>query len=175
MTSPLDISPRSDDDLPASVEALHRVHLKDGYPMVWPADPAGWLSPDDTVAAWVARQGADLVGHVLLRRAEDPRVAEQLATLTGLPPERIGSLARLFVAPEARRLGVAAALLRHVATEADARGMRAMLDVVDDYSTGAIALYERQGWLHVGSGTATWTAPDGSHPGLRYYLSPAGS
>jgi hypothetical protein len=37
----------------------------------------------------------------------------------------------------------------------------------------AIALYQRLGWQHVGTGIADWTAPDGSHEVLHYFAAPS--
>jgi len=36
---------RAVEDLPGCVRALEAVHAANAYPMWWPADPAGWLSP----------------------------------------------------------------------------------------------------------------------------------
>jgi GNAT superfamily N-acetyltransferase len=67
---------------------------------------------------------------------------------TGLPKERFVLLARLFVAPEARRDGLARSLLRAAVAEARAKGQRAVLDVGQDFPA-AVALYEAEGWSRV--------------------------
>jgi GNAT superfamily N-acetyltransferase len=149
------IRPRNPADLDACVAALREVHGADGYPMAWPADPAGWLTPPGVAAAWVASLAdVPLAGHALLVDR----------------PSGDLELARLFVRPAARRRAVAAALL----TAAASRGRPLVLEVVDDGRSPAIALYEAAGWHHTHSTTASWTAPDGSPVRLRHYHRPAG-
>lgn len=124
-------------DLPDCVRLLHEVHLHSGYPLVWPEDPAGWLTPDGLTAAWVAEDGAGgVAGH---------------AALCG----RLVS--RLYVAPSARGRGLGGALLRRLEQAAAARGLRAALSV---HATGtdAIALYERHGWRPVATREEEWGA-----------------
>ena len=50
----MSVRPRDDGDLPALVAALRPVHERDGYPVTWKDDPAGWLSPPGLQAAWGA-------------------------------------------------------------------------------------------------------------------------
>lgn len=90
-------------DLPACVAALAQVHRVDGYPSRWPADPAGWLTPRQMLAAWVV-DGSDTVdGHVALTDAVDAA----LARAAGQPAAELAVVSRLFVRPAARgqRLG----------------------------------------------------------------------
>lgn len=76
------------------VTALSTVHEADGYPAVWPEDPAAWLHSATQVAAWVAESNDRIVGHLALDLVD-----------VGL------MVSRLFVRPECRGTGAAAALL----------------------------------------------------------------
>ena len=81
-----------------AVRALEAVHATDAYPMWWPEDPAGWLSPAGSTAAWIAELAGVVVGHVcVVRGVEDLLVA----SLTGAGPDQLSTVSRLFVAPEA--------------------------------------------------------------------------
>ncbi|MFG1653206.1 GNAT family N-acetyltransferase [Micromonospora sp. NPDC049275] len=155
--SPPRIRRRRAADLDGCVAALADVHRVDRYPLNWPADPHRWLREPHPARAWVAVDaGGTIVGHVAVRRLPDS--AE----------EPTAEVSRLFVAPAARGSALGTALLVRARHWADARGLRLMLEVVAD-SPAAVALYERTGWRCTGTGTASWTAPDGSPVSLRRY------
>ncbi|MFJ2093932.1 GNAT family N-acetyltransferase [Streptomyces sp. NPDC087901] len=158
---------RRDDDLAACVEALATVHEADRYPAQWPADPGRWLTPDGMLDAWVAAAGPDVLGHVALTCTD-----HVLAAQTGLPPEELASVGRLFATASARRRGVARVLLDTATTAAAAEGLRAVLEV-EDGGRAAIALYERTGWRRVGSRPGDWTTADGRTALLHTYVAPA--
>jgi hypothetical protein len=63
---------RRPDDLPELVEALRAVHERDGYPVVWKADPAAWLSPAGLQGAWVAERAGRPAGHAALAKGTLP-------------------------------------------------------------------------------------------------------
>ena len=153
---------RTPADLDACVKALAEVQAADRYPVDWPDDPHGWLTPGDLLRAWIAldEEGA-VVGHVGLAQVE-PRVAELLGT-----PVR-ASVTRLFVTPSARRGGLAARLLD---TAHAAEGGRLTLEVSDE-GTAAIAAYERYGWLRVATSRARWRNSAGEPALVHHYLSP---
>src|SRR4029077_13417949 len=44
---------RSDNDLAERVALVAEVPRRDGYPMVWPDDPAGFLAKPGLLGAWV--------------------------------------------------------------------------------------------------------------------------
>jgi GNAT superfamily N-acetyltransferase len=156
------------DDLPDCVRTLKAVYSADGYPTRWPVDPAGWLSPDGLVEAWVAEPAGAVVGHVcVVRGADDPVVASR----AGVPTDRLAGVSRLFVAPAARGRDLGAALLSTTSSWAAAQGLRLMLDVVDDDGP-AQALYERMGWQLVDRRLADWTTPAGVRPPMNVYLAP---
>lgn len=159
---------RAEEDLPGCVRALKAVHATNAYPMWWPADPAGWLSPAGSTAAWIAELAGVVVGHVcVVRGVEDLLVT----SLTGAGPDRLSTVSRLFVAPEARGRGLGGSLLAAGSEYASALGLQLMLDVVDDGGP-AVALYERSGWQLVDHRLADWTTPQGDRLPVRVYLAP---
>jgi ribosomal protein S18 acetylase RimI-like enzyme len=162
------VRPRQPEDLSACAAALRRVHDSSGYPSHWPDDPGQWITPRGMVAAWVAEHGGEVAGHVALVRGLR---LDCLLRATGLPPEALGGITRLYVDPRFQRLGLARDLLDTAAGAAVDHGLLPVLDVVDD-SAPAIALYERAGWQLAGTQPATWTDPDGSVPVIRCYVRP---
>jgi GNAT superfamily N-acetyltransferase len=130
------------------VGLLRRVRLADGYPTKWPSDPRAWLDRPTFDQAWVATSASGLiVGHVAIQNGRE--------------------VTRLFVAPEARRHGVAGALLDHVSIWA---GGRLILNVVDKPDSSAIAFYESTGWRYTRTTTADWHGPRGEEMRLRHYV-----
>jgi GNAT superfamily N-acetyltransferase len=133
------IRERSAEEVAECVAVLWRVHLHDGYPLAWPDDAAGWLTPTSMRQAWVAAVDGKIVGHAMVR-------------------ERRGvfTFNRLFVAPEGRGLGAAKALLAKASEWAKEQGVdRLTLDVAHT-ATAAIALYEQNGWRRTHSAPADW-------------------
>lgn len=126
---------------------LRQVRLVNGYPMKWPSDPRAWLDRPELDQAWVATNASGLiVGHVAVQNSRE--------------------VTRLFVAPTARRLGVARTLLDHVSIWA---GGRLILNVIDK-SSPAVAFYENTGWRYTRTTTADWTGPRGESVRLRHYV-----
>lgn len=157
-------------DLDACVELLREIHVRDGYPVRWPADPRAWLHPRNLLAAWVGERDGAIVAHAVLRGADGTAGGEPLSAATGLPVERIALIARLYVAPTARRTGFARRLLDAAADEAAARGLLLALDVVGTHSA-PITLYERAGWRRVA--TVSWApAIGGEEQPLHCYVAP---
>lgn len=108
----------------------------------WLRERVRWHLHHPCAAVWLARQGEHIVGHSIVR-AEAPGPAETLS------PGRWGLVTTTYVAPDARRHGVAQRLLAH-----DEAWMRAQgLDHVRTWTaTGnrpLIALYERHGYAIV--------------------------
>ena len=71
----------------ACVTVLRQVHAQDGYPLMWPASPAGWISPSRQGAAWVADERGHGIGGLLLStalraaRARSARAALEVVSL----------------------------------------------------------------------------------------------
>jgi GNAT superfamily N-acetyltransferase len=164
----MSIRAREPADLPGCVAVLRRVHELSGYPVVWPADPARWLTPSGLIRAWVACRDGAITGQVgLTAGAPDPCLIEA----TGREDGQLAGIARLYVDPAARGAGLGGELLDVAAGWARAAGLLPTLDVVDDAGP-AIALYERAGWRLAGTGLATWKDRNGELARLRYYVSP---
>jgi GNAT superfamily N-acetyltransferase len=94
--------------------------------------------------------GDAVVGHAGLNVAEGDPALAVFTGGTGLGPERLAVVSRLFVVAEAQRCGVATALLTAAASVAHAAGKRPVLDVLEA-DLGAITFYERAGWVRTGS------------------------
>ncbi|MFB9468905.1 GNAT family N-acetyltransferase [Nonomuraea salmonea] len=135
-------------DLDACVEALAQVQATDRYPVDWPSDPGGWLTPSDLTSAWVAVEDGAVLGHVGLTRDAE--------------------IVRLFVTPAARGRGLAAHLLD--AVRAATPGPLKL--EVSSEGTTAIALYERTGWRHTGTTRGRWLNAAGEPALLHHYTSP---
>lgn len=149
-------------DVPRCIEALAEVHETDRYPMVWPADPAKWLSPSNLLEGWIAESSGVIVGHVVLVAGGD--VPDGLSS-HGRP---LATVKRLFVTPTARRQRIGERLLAHVQAWAVRSNLSLVLDVVGRGSA-AIALYERAGWRETASATVDWTTPEGHPVTVRYF------
>ncbi|MEU6730846.1 GNAT family N-acetyltransferase [Nonomuraea wenchangensis] len=143
------IRPRTPGDLEACVQALAEVRSVDRYPVDWPDDPGGWLTPRGLERAWVAAEDAAVLGHV------------------GLTADL--EVTRLFVVPAARGRGLAGLLLDTV--RAAAGGRPVTLEVSSE-GKAAIAHYERSGWRRTGSSRATWLNAAGEPALLHHYVSP---
>jgi ribosomal protein S18 acetylase RimI-like enzyme len=100
--------------------------------------------------------------------AGDIPVAGHVILMQPLPGERSAEVSRLFVAPAARRQGVAAALLETVMRSATANDLDLFLDVTD-HLRAARALYQRAGFRLVSTAQAEWTTPDGGPVTLHRY------
>jgi GNAT superfamily N-acetyltransferase len=146
------VRPRRAGDLPGLVEVLRAVHTRDGYPTVWPLDPAAWLDPPGLLQAWVAESSGVVVAHGALK--DDADGARWVS--------------RLFTDPAVRGSGAAGALL-DVAVAASGPGL--LLDVVDD-AAGAIGFYEHRGWRLLERRAATWRNARGASPLVRVYAAP---
>ncbi|WP_406345866.1 GNAT family N-acetyltransferase [Streptomyces sp. NBC_00648] len=140
------VRPRTDRDLDACVDALAAVHERDGYPVNWPDRPGDWLAQPSLLSAWVAELDGRVAGHVGLSLSGTGDVAPGLwSARAGVGPDATAVVSRLFVAPEARGHGIGGLLLARAVSEAQARGLYPVLDVVAS-DTAATALYERLGW-----------------------------
>jgi GNAT superfamily N-acetyltransferase len=152
------------------VAGLARCHARDGYPVRWPADPAGWLRGLDTMAAWVATDATGVVGHAVLRPVTDDRPeAPAWTAATGRRADGLGLVARLFVDPAARGGGHGRRLLDAAVDEARRRSLWPVLDVMA-VNTAATAVYEHLGWRRVAS--RDFEFPDGLRLPMHCYVAP---
>ena len=145
---PMTVRARRSEDLDQCVQVLREVRLANGYPKKWPSDPRAWLADPRLDQAWVAHSSPGVIdGHVAVQNGRE--------------------VTRLFVAPAARRLKVATALLDHVSVWA---GGRLILNVIDEPDSSAIAFYEATGWRYTHMTTADWSGPRGESVRLRHYV-----
>ena len=161
---------RVDSDLDECVRLLAEVHRLDGYPIFWPADAAGWLSPRGMLGAWVAEDGGRVVGHVALAAIGPGQRADAWSDATGLPPAGLASTTRLFVAGASRGAKVGSSLLGQACAAAAQHELYPVLDVVET-NRDAIRLYERHGWRRVHS--EPWADARDEQLLLHYYVGPA--
>ena len=165
------IRPRGPQDVPACAALASRLRDSDGYPAFMPSDDfERFVAPDDLLGAFVAVLGGDVVGHVALRRSSAPAATELATAALGLDAERLGFVARLMVAPEARRRSVGRRLLATAVSQISSLGRVAVLDVLTR-DAAAIALYEHEGWIRLGE--TSFTSRSGAHFDEIVFLAPA--
>lgn len=168
-SGPVIIRDRSTSDAPALEAIALETHHHDRYPKYLPDDLRSFILEPDALGGWVATDGDRVVGHAALHPRSAPPIMDVVLAATGLDEDRIAVVARLLVAPGARRMGVGRALLERVTTEAVHLGRRLALDVVDEH-VRAIALYEDCGWVRVGQ--VDWSLPGGRPLREYVYLAP---
>ncbi len=166
----MSVRTRTEADLNACVQLAEVVHRVDGYPPYLPGDLRSFVASPGVIEAWVAERNGEIVGHVALHGRSSDAVMALAAGVTGRPPDRLGVVARLFVAPAARRDGVGELLLGTAASAAVELGLWPILDVAAQFDA-AIRLYEKCGWrcagrvtVHFGDATSldevVYVAPD---------------
>jgi ribosomal protein S18 acetylase RimI-like enzyme len=160
--------PRIDRDLDACVAILSQTRV-DGYPIRWPDDPIGWLTPRGFLAAWVAEDEGAVAGHIALRSVIGMDGMAVWTVSTGLPESALVAVSRLFVDPASRGRGVGGALLAMATAHAVDTGRQAVLDVLDT-DRAAVRLYERSGWKRVAS--ADFPHAGGPPVLTHYYVGP---
>jgi GNAT superfamily N-acetyltransferase len=110
--------------------------------------------------------GVEVAGHVAVNVAEGDPALEVSTRGTGLPPERLIVVSRLFVVKAFRRQGIARALLDRAVAHAHSEGLRPVLDVLEA-DRAAIAFNTQAGWQRVG--VIVFRSRDGEPlPGLVY-------
>ena len=166
----MEIRRRTEDDLAACKRLAGAVHERDGYPPRYADDLAALFTAVPAIAAWVAVDGDELVGHVALNERTTSVAMQLVVEATGIPAAGLVVLARLLVSPAARRRGIAGALVGVALADARRRGRRAILDVATPLEP-AVELYEALGWVRLGTVTATFT--DAEPLDEHVYLSPA--
>jgi GNAT superfamily N-acetyltransferase len=144
-------------DLPGCGRALAAVHRADGYPVEWPADPAGWLAEPGQLAGWVAvAADGTVAGHVAVGPGTDSSAGPLWAARTGGEPERTAAVGRLFADPAARGHGLGARLLAAAVRQVRHWELTPVLDVVTD-NTAAVRLYRSSGWQELDTVQQHWS------------------
>ncbi len=144
---------RTADDLDAVVAIAEEIRERDGYPsFLGDSTLRQFVDPEDALGAWVAERDGDVVGNVVLRTRSAPASSKLAAEALGTEPSELAFVARLLVAPRARRGGLARALLDAALSHGAHLGRAVVLDVVED-DRAAVALYDATGWRRLGQHT----------------------
>ncbi|MEV8378511.1 GNAT family N-acetyltransferase [Kribbella sp. NPDC056861] len=133
------IRTRTATDLDTCVLILAEVHKTAGYPVNWPADPGGWLSPDNALGCWVLTVDDEVAGHLIVTAEGDQEALVE----------------RLFVDPRRTGGGLGGQLLAYAVAFAAEQHRRLLLDVVDSRH-GAAGFYRRAGWREIGRTPIDW-------------------
>ena len=142
------VRPRLDQDLAELVKVAARVQEVDGYPAYLPDnDFHRFLTRPTALAAWVAEADGRAVGHVALNAESHPG-AMTVIRKAGVASE-VGIVARLFVDPAVRCMGLGTRLLEQARGEAVRQGRLPVLDVVAS-AIIAIGMYRSRGWQELG-------------------------
>jgi ribosomal protein S18 acetylase RimI-like enzyme len=158
-------------DLDACATMAEEVYTEDGYPsFLGESGFRRFVDPDDAISAWVATITERVVGMVTLRPRSAPESGALAARELGVDERQLGFVARLEVAPSARRRGIARALLDAAVEEAGRRRLTVVLDVVG-HDTSAIALYDASGWRRLGDHDLELR--DGRHLPVVVYAAPS--
>lgn len=138
----IEIRPATRDDVPALVALMTAFYAESGFPL--PAGPAtrafeALLADPRLGGAWLAESGGVAVGHAVLTLC----FSMEYGGLRGFVDD-------LYVRPEARGQGAAAALLAAVRAAAAECGVRALHVEVGPENDTARRLYERAGFADSG-------------------------
>lgn len=155
----MNVRPRIAADLDACEALAAVVRAVDGYPPHLPQQLREFVASPEALGAWVAEDGAEIVGHAVLNRTTSDEVMALASEVLDTPAEALAVVARLFVAPRSRRHGAGGQLLRAATAAAEARGLTPILDVATHFQP-AIALYEKHGWRRIGSVTVPFRDRD---------------
>jgi len=167
---PLRVRARTSEDLDACVALTRELRESDGYPAFMATeDFERFLVPTNILGAWVALDDLGILGHVTTRTSSAPAATELATARLGIAPSALGFVSRLMVAPRARRRGIARQLLSTAALDLASRGLVAVLDVLTR-DVAAIALYEHEGWVRLG--TTSFTSRSGTRFDEVVFLAP---
>ena len=150
---------RTPEDIAALATVGQRVRAKDGYPRYLPGgDHVAFLVHPEPIAAWIAEDGDDIVGHVALHPSTSAVVIEAIRASGIAGP--LGVVSRLLVDPDHRRTGLGRHLLEVARRHAEELDLVPVLDVIAT-SAGPIELYRNAGWIELAR--VDYTFPDGQH------------
>jgi len=168
--SQVTVRPRRSDDVPRLAAILAEQQPHSLYPFRWPLPfPAEqFIVRDHEFTAFVAEQDGDLVGHVCIQWVEvaaptDGMPKEDLAAAWmrghGRPVEDLALVSALFTALSARGSGAGRALLDAAEEWIREQDLAPCLDVVPRHSV-AKQVYEKRGWIAVGTARPPWLPDD---------------
>lgn len=146
---------READDIPVLAGALLRQQAETRYPFrdPLPIPVEDFLHAGDAVKAWIAELDDQPVGHVCRTGAvrgfpEAELVNEVCARAHGCQSSELTWVSALFVAAEARGLGLGRQLMRVVVDDARSCGLHPCLEVLPNHPA-AVSLYAATGWQTV--------------------------
>ncbi|WP_433793289.1 N-acetyltransferase family protein [Actinoplanes sp. CA-252034] len=176
MTNPSDgrkavqVRPRAEADVPECAALLREVYALDGYPVEGVDDATAWMYPEGLMAAWVADEQGQVLGHAAVcEPGEGDAAVAMLIERTGIAESEIAVLARLFVGPTARGKGAGRMLADAALSYAADKRLRAVFDVMEK-DRSAIGMYEKMGCVFLGS--TSHHLADGSIIPARCYAAP---
>lgn len=162
MTPDATIRSRRPSDLPALVTALMQQQPETRYPFrnPLPFPVEEFLHADDASGAWIAELHGRPVGHACRTdhaRAlgADEQLNQACARAHGCEVADLTWVGALFVAQEARGLGIGQRLLATVVQDARRVDRRPCLEVLPVHPA-AMAMYVATGWTVVGSLRPDW-------------------
>jgi len=136
---------RQNDDLSVLAAVLERVHAHDGYPVEGVADPRAWLEHPHEIRSWTAVVDGVPVGQVTLTEAQpEDDAACAWIERTGGSVADIAVMARLFLDPGHRGVGLARLLVLALRRHAQLVGRTVVFDVMAK-DVAAIHFYDRAG------------------------------
>ncbi|KAK5168175.1 uncharacterized protein LTR77_006743 [Saxophila tyrrhenica] len=144
------IRQRRDEDVEECVALLHRVHDHEGYPRG--TNDFRHFITYGMREAWVGELDTDIIGHIAVADAKPTDLAVSTWRRVRPGDSNIGLVERLYVHPNARRKGIAEALLEAAAAYGRANGTRLVLFVLVA-NQAALRLYQRAGWEEYGTGS----------------------
>ena len=150
---------RRDDDVDVLTQLMAVTRDRDGYPPHWPPDTGRFIASRRELASFVSEdETGAVVGHVALNASSARPCMELARAATGYDDDQLGAVARLVVAPQMRRHGIARQLLEAATRRCFELGRHPILDVVQWFDP-AIALYETAGWQRIGDVTISFRSP----------------
>lgn len=170
MASDAVIRIRGPQDLEAVAEVLKNVYNRDRYPVEGVSDPLPFLTPPNTLCAWVVIVHGNIVGHALVTEAKSGDVAVEAWVSEGHDIGHVAVLGRLFINPSARGQALGAELAQNAAIWAKENGKRLVLLVIEK-DIAAIHIYEKLKWTRFG--TTTYDNGQGSQFVAYLYASPS--
>ena len=145
-SSDVRIRGRRSHDLAAAARLLGLVVAEGQYPLPRPESRRAWLTGPGIQDAWIAERDGELLGHIALSRVGlDAVSAMRWREVTGRATADLAGVSRFFVRSRVRGQGIGTSLLQAAVTEARARGLVPVAEMMSASRDG-IRLYEKQGW-----------------------------
>ncbi|MGN6246044.1 MAG: GNAT family N-acetyltransferase [Motilibacteraceae bacterium] len=156
------IRAREPEDLPALAAALLAQQPETRYPFrnPLPIPAERFLHAEDAAAAWTAEVDGQPAGHVCRVGPahgfpEAEVLIEKCAQAHGCEPAQLAWVSSLFLAREARGLGLGRRLLATVVEDIRANGLQPCLEVLPVHAA-AFSLYRAGGWTTVHRFRPAW-------------------